>query len=248
MSAGHDDFFIGWADRVPRGQGGFLARVGAGFLALMLLLGLGLAGTMDDPGGGGAVPANGETTLRGIVTARPYAMLNLPPDATHPRGHAIMLSMTGKFPVEVPAALEGRGVEAKGWLFRRGSLDMLQMTGDPMPIALDAPPPSVEKLGVWRITGEICDGQCYAGAMRPGTGIAHRACANFCVESGVPPVFVATAPVEGTEFMMMADPAGGPVGRAMYDYIGLRVRLDGEVERRGDVLFFKPDLRSVRVP
>ena len=248
MSAAHDDFFIGWADRIPRGQGGFVASIGAGFLALMLLLALGLAGSMDDAGAGAADGSTGEKVLRGIVTARPYAMLHLPPDAGHPRGHAIMLSVTGKFPVVVPPELEGKGVEAKGWLFRRGSMEMLQMTGEPKPIDFTAPLPTTEALGTWRITGEICDGQCYAGAMRPGNGIAHRACANFCVESGVPPVFVATAPVEGTVFMMMADPAGGPVGAAMYDYIGLRVRLDGAVERRGDVLFFKPDLRTARLP
>ena len=245
MSANQDDFFVGWADRVPRGQGGFLARVGIGFLAMMLLLSLGLARGMDDSGGGGAV--EGEQTLRGIITGQPYALLHVPPDAAHPRGHVVMLSEVGKFPVVVPAALEGKGVVAKGWLMRRGDIDMLQMNAPPEPVVVAGAPAAVEKLGRWRITGEVCDGQCYAGAMRPGTGIAHRACANFCLMSGVPPVFVATAPVAGSEFLMMADEAGGPVGAAMYDHVGLRVRLDGEVERRGDVLVFKADFRSVVV-
>ena len=245
MSAGHDDFYVGWAERLPPGEGGFLAKVAGGFLVGLLLLSLGLARTMDDSGAG--VPG-GEVTLRGTLTGLPYALLHVAPDAAHPQGHAVMLAAVGKFPVVVAPELEGRAVEVKGWLVRRGTLEMVQMTAEP--VRVDAIPalPAVEKLGRWRLTGEICDGQCYAGLMRPGTGIAHRACASFCLVGGVPPVFVTTAPISGTSFLVMADAAGGTVGKAMYDYVGLRVRLDGEVERRGDVLVFRADFRSVVVP
>jgi hypothetical protein len=241
----HDDFFIGWADRVPSGHGGFLARIGLGFLALMLLLALALPATMDDAGGGGA---EGERTLRGVITAKPYALLHMAPDAAHPAGHMVILSVVGKYPVQVPPALEGRMVEAKGWLFRRGSMDMLQMFD--LPVAADgaAPAPAAtEKLGTWRLTGEICDGQCYVGAMKPGTGIAHRACANFCLQGGIPPVFVTTAPIAGTSFLLMGGPDGALPARA-HAYVGLRVRLDGTVERRGDILVFTPDLRTAMLP
>ena len=248
MKSPHEDFFVGWADRVPLRQGGFLARVGLGFLAVMLLMALGLARTMDDAGGGAGEWGAGEQTLRGVVTSSPYALLHLPPDAAHPKGHVVMLTMTGKYPVVVPDELDGKGIEAKGWLIRRGSMDMLQMTAEPVAAVVETAPVAVEKLGRWRITGEVCDGQCYVGLMRPGTGIAHRACANFCLMSGVPPVFVSTAPVAGTSFLVLADAAGGPVGDAMYDYVGLRVRLDGEVERRGDVLVFRADFRTAHVP
>lgn len=243
MSA-HDDFFIGWADRIPAGQRGFLLRVGAGFLALMLLLALGLAGTQDDAGGGGA---DGERTLRGTITAKPYALLHMAPDAAHPQGHAVILSVVGKFPVIVPPALEGKPVEATGWLFRRGSMDMLQMTDLPHPAEALATEAPAEQLGTWRLTGEICDGQCYVGAMKPGTSIAHRACANFCLQNGIPPVFVTTAPIHGTSFLLMGGP-DGPLPAAAYAYVGLRVRLDGTVERRGDILVFTPDLRTAMLP
>ncbi len=240
----HDDFFIGWADRVPTGQGGFLARIGLGFVALMLLLALALPATMDDAGGGGA---EGERTLRGVVTSRPYALLHMAPDAAHPGGHVVILSVVGKYPVELPPALEGKVVEAKGWLFRRGSMDMLQMSEPPKPAEGAAAAAPAEKLGTWRLTGEICDGQCYVGAMKPGTGIAHRACANFCLQGGIPPVFVTTAPIHGTSFLLMGGPDGALPARA-YDYVGLRVRLDGTVERRGDILVFTPDLRTAMLP
>jgi len=242
------DFFIGWADRVPAGQRGFLATVAAGFLAAMLLLSLGLARTMDDPGAGGGDWAAGVQTLRGTVTTKPYALLTLPPDAAHPAGHAVMLSVVGKYPVVLPADWEGQSVAATGWMVRRGALDMVQMTDDPVRANQAPTPPAIEKLGRWRITGEICDGQCYAGLMRPGTGLAHRACANFCFMGGVPPVFVSTAPVAGSSFLLMANPRGGPLGPELRDLVGLRVRLDGEVERHGDMLVFKADFATAMVP
>jgi hypothetical protein len=108
-------------------------------------------------------------------------------------------------------------------------------------------PPPVP-LGRWRITGEICDGKCYSGSMRPGNGLAHKACANFCILGGVPPVFVSTAPVEGTSFMLLGDTAGGPLPDRLYDLVALRVQLEGELERRGDLLVFKVDLNRARLP
>lgn len=247
MSASHDDFFIGWADRLPPASRASIRAVALGFLALMLLLALGLARAMDDNGAGGVDPG-GERTLRGTVTRMPYAVLHLPPDATHPAGHAVTLAVVGKSAPEIPADWEGKSIEATGWMVKRGAMDLLQMTDDPKRIDLAPSLPKVERLGRWRLTGEICDGQCYAGLMRPGTGIAHRACANFCLIGGVAPVFVTTAPVEGGSFLLMAGPDGGIVPPAMYDYVGLRVRLDGDIERRGDLLVFRPDWATVSVP
>ncbi len=245
----HDDFFIGWADRVPRGHGRVLGWAAAGFVLGMLLLALGLARTIDDAGAGGGDWAAGEQTLTGVVTTKPYALLHLPADANHPAPHTMMLSVVGKYPVVVPPAWEGRPIVAKGWVVRRGALDMLQMTAPPALATIQAVAPEpAEPLGRWRITGEICDGQCYAGLMRPGTGIAHRACADFCLAGGVPPVFVTTAPLHAQSFLLMANAAGGPVGREMIDYVGLRVRLDGEVERHGDMLVFKADFATVKLP
>ncbi len=248
MSA-RDDFFIGWEDRVPRWHRKPLALAALAFLAGLLLLALGLARTIDDAGDGHGDWAAGEQSLTGVVTTQPYALLHLPADAAHPRPHTMMLSVVGKYPVVLPEGWDGRTVTATGWVVRRGALDMVQMTAPPVLAPRTAPAPeAVEPLGRWRLTGEICDGQCYAGLMRPGTGIAHRACADFCLAGGVPPVFVTTAPVRGQSFLVMANAAGGPVGREMVDYVGLRVRLDGAVERHGDMLVFKADFATAVVP
>jgi hypothetical protein len=108
-------------------------------------------------------------------------------------------------------------------------------------------PEADEPLGRWRLVGEICDGKCYAGVMRPGNGIAHLACADLCLLGGVPPVFVSTGDIDGENFFWLADADGGPLPDEFYPYVALRIGVEGEVERRDDIMIFKIDLSTVEV-
>ncbi|MGI9422759.1 MAG: hypothetical protein ACR2PA_06170, partial [Hyphomicrobiaceae bacterium] len=104
-----------------------------------------------------------------------------------------------------------------------------------------------EALGRWRLKGEICDGKCLAGAMRPGRGLAHRACANLCLIGGVPPIFVASEPVAGSQFFLLADQDGNALPDAYLNHVAVYISLDGTIERRGKILLFKVDLASLKV-
>lgn len=247
MSPGPDGFFIGWAPAPPRRLRGFLLRLSACLLGAAVLLGLLLSARIDDPGNGGFDWAAGVQTLRGVLTAKPYPLLTLPPSPAHPDGHTVLLSGEGKNGAALPPGLAGRVVEASGLMLRRGSIDMLQLGGGP-PLHAAAgtatlPPPV--PLGRWRLVGEICDGKCWTGAMRPGSGIAHRACAGLCLIGGLPPVLVTTGPVDGTSFLLIAGPDGGPMPKALLALAGLRIRIEGDIERRGDLLVLRADPASV---
>jgi hypothetical protein len=228
------DFFVGWDGRLPRDGAwwtrAMLALVVAGFL----LLGLGLARAIDDPGGGAGTGQ--EETLQGVLTALPY------PTVTMAGGHTVILSGGGKDGAAFDPALDGRTVRATGYMLRRGTLEMLQVGEAVQPAGGDAAAVAREPLGTWRITGEVCDGKCLAGAMRPGIGTGHRACANLCVSGGVPPVFAASGPVEGQRYLLMGDPGGGPLDGRFRALTARPVTLEGTVERRGDLLVFRPDL------
>lgn len=162
-----------------------------------------------------------------------------------------MLTAAGKRGLmDRAAGLDGRLVQASGVLLQRGDLDMLQVRGGNNGLgAADGETPQLasEPLGRWRLAGEICDGKCLAGAMRPGRGLAHKACANLCLIGGVPPVFVSTQAVEGSEYLLMAGPDGGPLPAAAADRVGQTIALEGDIERRGDVLVFSVDLSSAEV-
>ncbi len=241
-------FFIGWA-KPPRALRGFLmacAVIGiAGFAGLALAIG----GARPDPGPGAFRFDWGEQTFEGVLMAAPYPTVTVIEGSERvAAGHTIMLAGQGKRGVQPAAAmLDGQRVRAKGVVLKRGDLDMLQAAGGQNGLqAVDGAAPEVvdTPLGRWRLTGEVCDGKCLAGAMRPGTGLAHKACANLCIYGGAPPVFVSTGPVEGSAFLLLADPAGGPVGDALYDLVARMVRLEGDVVRRGDLLIFRTDLAT----
>jgi hypothetical protein len=240
----HRDFFVGWAGRLPVDHAAWVRSAVATTTACFLFAGLLLSRAQDDPGGG--TGAATEVTLDGVLAALPYPTLTMHA-AGGEAGHTILLSGAGKTGPEFDVALDGHTVRVTGYMLSRGALEMLQVTEKPRRADADLPAAPAEDLGRWRITGEICDGKCLAGAMRPGSGIVHRACANLCVTGSVPPVFVATGPVEGRTHMLLADPGGGPLGERFRNLTALHVTLEGIVEQRGSLLIFKPELAQAHV-
>lgn len=239
-------FFVGYLP-VPPGLRGFLGAVSAAVLLASAALGLALSATVPDPGGGGFRWDLGPQTLVGVVRAAPYGTVTLTqPVGTLAAGHTVMLSGNGKTGVRDQATpLDGTGATVTGFLLQRGDLDMLQV--DTMAPGAAAAPVADVDLGRWRISGEICDGKCVAGAMRPGTGLSHKACANFCLIGDIPPVLVTTAPVAGQNYLLIAGPDGGPIPAGLLDYVAVLVEVEGQVTRRGDLLILRIDPDSVRV-
>lgn len=249
-----DRFFIGWQRRLPPGLRRFLllavlaVPLGGGALALLL------GAAADDPTGprfallpGAPMPLPlGETALTGVLSLAPYPVLHLPPNAGAPRGRAVLLANDGKRGAVVDPAWEGRTVMAEGFALARGDIDMLVLAGPPVPAEAALPLVALEPLGRWRITGEICDGKCAAGGMRPGTGIGHRACAVLCLDGDLPAVFVATAPVAGHAFLLLGAADGTRLPPGLRDHVGLRITLEGAVERRGGMLVLLADTASIR--
>lgn len=238
-------FFVGWRGSSVRPHAGFLGAVCLLTLLAFGGLALALGSTVNDPGGGDFA---GDQDLTGVVVAEPYPLLVLDPDAAHPNGHAVLLSGGGKQGVQEQAAsLAGKRARATGAGFKRGTIDM--MVGvDLQPANGLATAPIATPLGAWRLTGEICDGKCVSGVMRPGNGLTHKACANVCISAGVPPVFVTTAPVEGSGFLLMGDRNGHALPDAFRDHTGVPQRMDGTVERIADVLIFRTDVAAAVTP
>jgi hypothetical protein len=196
--------------------------------------------TVDDPGGGDFA---GDKDITGVLIADPYPMI-----VTDNDHHTIVLSGGGKRGVETEArSLDGKRVRATGAGVKRGDRDLLLV--DKLALASgDAPAPVREPLGSWRLTGEICDGKCSLGVMRPGNKPAHKACANVCLIGGVPPVFITTTPVMGTRYLLLGDADNHALPDALRDYVAITTRMDGTLERIGDAMVFRSDVTRATVP
>jgi len=251
MSPENKPFFVGYLG-IPKGLGVFL-----GFISIMLLTAFAtsaalIGGTQDDPGKAGFRFDYGRQTLEGVIEANPYPVLHVTKGNKRIKaGRTLMLSGQGKSgAMKSVAALEGNLVETTGIILERGELDMLQLFSGKRGIKLlshEIDIPKSKPIGTWRVQGEICDGKCLAGAMNPGRGLAHKACANLCLEGEIPPVFVSSQPVEGQEFMLIGNADGGPFGKELYDYVGHFVDIEAKIEKRGDVLVLLVDLNKVRL-
>ncbi len=244
-------FFVGYL-KIPAKLHGFLIKVSviifASFVAGAFLAGA----SQDDPGKAGFRFDFGRQKLKGVLEANPYPLLHVISGSDRiDAGQTIMLTAQGKSGIMTDTnALNGRVVEATGVIVRRGDLDMLQV----LPGQRGIKPtneasilPASEPLGRWRLQGEICDGKCLAGAMQPGRGLAHKACANLCLLGDIPPVFVSSKPVEGEEFLMVGGADGGMLPRELYHFVGQFVEIEANVERRGDLLVVLVEAENVKV-
>ena len=243
--------FIGWSNAVSPNLIAFLVVAGAAIILGIAALSFVLGARMEFLGSG---MYGSEAVMLGRLQAKPQPVLRIPPDAGHPNARALMLSGEGKFGVMPDAEkLDGKMVMAGGFLLQRGHITMLQIGGDiglkaADPAAIEAySPKPVASLGRWKLTGEICDGKCYSGAMRPGNRLAHKACANLCISGGVPPVFVSAADVEEHNFFMLTTSDGTPFPDAFYDYVAKPVTLEGEVIQVDDLMIFKVDPSTIKV-
>lgn len=248
-----DAFFVGYLP-VPKGLTGFLAAVAMVVLAAAAFLGFSVAATQDDPGDGRFRFDLGRQAITGVLVPGAYPVLRVTEGTEQvPAGHTLMLSGGGKTGVGPRAeGLGGKLVVAEGVLLERGDLDMLQLRGGPDGLRAaegEAPAlPPAEPLGRWRLTGELCDGKCLAGAMRPSRGITHKACANLCIVGGIPPVFVAFGPIDGSTHLLVTAADGGAIPKSLLDRTAEIVEVEGKIERIGDLLVLRADPATARRP
>ena len=241
-------FFIGWSADIPDlrrrtllGAGLALAAGGgAGFAAA-------LAGGREAIGSG--IWDSGQVrTLHGVLFSRPYPLLR-----TLDLGGAartVFLASDGKTAARLPRELQQRWVRTSGTLISRGANAMLAVEGiEPAPgtepAGLRDPP--VTDLGEMLLTGEILDAKCWFGAMRPGYGKVHKACAALCARGGLPLAFCRSGDCgTGNEAPLFLDADGSPHGHEVLSLVADPVLVRGRLIRAGDVVQLRAGLAAVR--
>lgn len=249
MAKPTEPFFVGWG-KVPKALRAFLIGVAAVLMVVFGALSYATSATQTDTGGGAFM---GPVQVTGVLQYAPYPILHVIDSEQFEVGDTILLSGTGKRgALDQADGMEGQIVVANGFRMDRGDLKGIQLRNGQRGLQLAENQDRTmevasEALGRWQVQGEICDGKCLNGAMNPGTGLAHRACAVLCLLGDVAPVFVSAGPIDGSEFLLLSGPDGGPITQEILDYTAIFVQVEGEVERHGDMLVFKIAPETIQV-
>ncbi len=240
-----DAFFVGYLP-VPKPLALFLAGLVGVLTCFAAGAALALALSQSDPGD---AHVDGPAEIHtGYLSVDPYPLLHLPPDDAHPLGRTLPMAGIGKIGIPAEAeALAGQWVDARGVLRTRGAHQLFETRGrDPIVVAAEGgavpgnfDPVAVEDLGEVTVRGEIVDPKCFLGAMRPGCGKMHMACANRCLLGGVPPMLASFGAEDAFEMFLLTDEDGNDITEQVLDWTSLPVSVTGALERRGDLFVLK---------
>ncbi len=190
---GKPDFYVGYLPTPPSHRRFLLLMIPALCIALVLVA-MALAGRQRDPGA--TLVQSGEIeSWSGTVFVDPYPMIITDDNTIH------LVMGIGKFGVRDRVdEFDGVRCTVEGWRLMRSDRRGIQLALEPDAIRRDqSGKDAVSKpdLGVGepvRLIGEIVDGKCFIGAMKPGDGKAHKACAILCIDGGLPPLFASIKP------------------------------------------------------
>ena len=97
------------------------------------------------------------------------------------------------------------------------------------------------------LVGEILDAKCWFGAMRPGYGRTHKACAALCARGGLPLAFCQlSACGDDVAAPLLLDENGRAFGREIVPIVADPVAISGRLIEAGDVLQLRAALRDIR--
>lgn len=247
-----DDFYVGYLP-LPRSDKRFLLG-----LVSLLVVGVTVASVLissqqNDPGEGDW-DLNNPVTVTGVLRTDPYVMLSVSNQAGESVRNILLVTMgkIGGSGLQLPAA--GETVTVVGYPISRDRDDAILLTVESRPVA------AAEKvdrqadwfsqpLGLATLNGQIIDPKCYFGAMKPGEGKVHKACATLCIRGGIPPMFMVIDAQNRRTYYLLLDQngdgvTGDPLDR-LSPYIADPVRISGTVERMGDLLIFKIDVAKI---
>ncbi len=241
------EFYVGYLE-MPRGIKRFTRMLVAIALVLVVGVALVLASQQRDPGD--ARWADHEVALEGTIATGPYAALLMPGQPQE----LLLLVSTGKAGAwERVAPLVGRRVRIHGSVLVRGEARLLELSDGPEAIEdmgvsqnalleFNSSPTAIE------LHGEIIDPKCYCGAMKPGAGKTHKACASLCLRGGIPPMFVEDGKLDRPYLLldMQEHALTGDQLETVIDFVGDPVLLSGRMGWIADLPTLSVDPAAIR--
>ncbi len=243
----NDDFFIGWQGDLPSPKRRAFIAGGAGLIVAAASTGVLLAGA-SPPLGPGVWDQGMLRMLYGRILPLPYPHL-LTEDLSE-EARTVYLVGSGKTALDLDRDYFTGPARVTGTMITRGNQAMLAVTeavpADATRRASPQPRPA-EDLGDVVMTGEILDAKCWFGAMRPGYGKTHKACAALCARGGLPLAFCPTGQCgDAVDAPLFVDEAGNPHSRDIFPFLADPVAVKGKRLRVGDRLELRVARKDIR--
>jgi hypothetical protein len=227
MAEDQDEFYVGYLP-MPFGQLRFV-RIAVPASLWVLVAAVAMMAMLQRSPGSGVWETGKPVERIGVLVERPYPHIVAD-------GEAVFLVEQGKKGAQGRAAgYDGRSVRVRGWRLMRDGREVLELVPEAeaiKPLDGSRSPQSVRSLGPAVIRGEIVDYKCFLGAMKPGDGKAHKACAILCMTGGIPGMVVSHdqgRPV----FTLLASGSGGTIDPDIIELAGEPVEIKGELVLQG---------------
>jgi hypothetical protein len=256
MAERGDGFYVGYAASAPPAIRRFVRRAVAGVLGATAALALLLA-ALQRPFAPSAFEYGAEREFVGWVRESPTPLLLVPgPDCEElcapTSSYYLTRYQTKQGAADLVRGLEGRQVRLRGVLVYfedQTLLDVVPGSVEPIEAAaagpITAPAAEVRDLGPHTLEGEVVDGKCYLGVMRPGLGKVHRACAARCISSGSPPLLVVRDAQGRLAHLLLVGSDGRSLQRELLPFVAEPVRVTGRVLRYDDLLVLRTEPRAI---
>lgn len=244
MTAPPDDFYVGYRP-LPHAHRIFLRRVAPAILWAMVLI-CGLTLLLMKPPGSGTWETGNLLGVMGVVRCEPYPMVEV--RAEDGSIETLLLTGIGKRGAFVSDFFDNGYCIVRGYPLEREGRRILElMDGHEGMIRSGKQeeawqPPETIVFGAVVLRGEILDAKCWHGAMKPGEGRAHKACATLCVRGGIPPLLITRDPAGGpNQTYLLTDAAGASAAAQVLPFLGEPVEVRGTLQRRADQLWLALD-------
>ena len=224
-----DEFYVGYFP-IPKGHRRFVIALVSMLTLWSLAMAIIITMTMRNPG---SATWNTGTiqTWSGTLLEHPYPVLI--PDDTNTPPH-LVVSMGKRGAHNRLAPYFGKHVTLIGYELYRDGRHLIELSPEPEAIVSDSQSPLLSKLlpntsQEVTLVGEIVDGKCYLGAMKPADGLGHRACAVLCIRGGLPPMFVTETPTGQHIYHLLTIDGTTQYNEDIYQLVGQQVTLTGQI-------------------
>lgn len=240
-----DPFYVGYLPAPRKHRGAMmlviiLVMVWACFASLLFVL------AQRSPGEA-VWDISNERTWTGLLIEDPYPMLVTADDTL------LVVSMGKLGAHNQLASFFSTQVTITGYELQREGRRMIELSpGSIRPVLIaDQTPitrPELEIIDESAHTyiGEIIDGKCYLGAMKPGDGFAHRACAVLCLTGGLPPMFAPQHTRGAQALPLILYDNAAHIPEDLHAFVACPVEFEARAARIGSVPVLVVETGSIR--